>query len=255
LIRLGWDLKALQKTIVLSATYRQTSSVSPWLLEKDPENRLMARGPRFRLPAEMIRDNALAVSGLLVDRLGGPSARPYQPAGVWNETSSSGNLQDYKPDPGSGLYRRSLYTMWKRTAAPPTLLLFDAPSREVCLVKRSRTNTPLQALALLNEVTFVEAARVLAERMLTEGGSAPEQRIAYAFRRATARPPSAAELRVLADGLGRRLMRYRSNPEAARKLLGVGDSGHDPRIDAVELAAYTMTASVILNLDETITKE
>jgi hypothetical protein len=254
-VRLGWDLKALQKVIVMSATYRQASNVSPGLQKRDPENRWLARGPRFRLQAELIRDNALAISGLLVDQLGGPSVRPYQPAGVWNETSSSGNLQNYQHDQASGLYRRSVYTMWKRTAAPPTMLLFDSPSREVCQVKRSRTNTPLQALALLNEVTFVEAARMLAERMLTQGGSTPEQRITYGFRRATARLPSADELRVLAVGLSQRLTRYRNNTAAAKKLLRIGDSPHGPQIDAAELAAYTLTASVILNLDETITKE
>jgi hypothetical protein len=251
----GWNVKALEKLIVTSAAYRQSSAVTPALHERDPENRLLARGPRFRLQAELVRDNALAVSGLLADHVGGPSVRPYMPQGVWDETNVYGNLRNYKPDAGEGLYRRSLYTIWKRTAAPPTLMLFDMPSREVCTVKRARTNTPLQALALLNEVTFVEASRVLAERMLKEGGSTAEERIAYAFRRAVSRRPSEAEVRVLSAGLEKRLARYRADPEAARKLLAVGDSKADAKLDTAELAAYTLTASVILNLDETITRE
>ena len=254
-VRLGWDMKAIQKTMVMSAAYQQASKATPELLERDPENRLLARGPRFRLQAEAVRDNALAISGLLVDKVGGPSVRPYQPQGVWDETNVYGNLRNYKHDDGEGLYRRSMYTIWKRTAAPPTMLLFDSPSREVCAVKRSRTDTPLQALALLNEVTFVEASRVLAERMLHEGGVTPEERIAYGFRRAVARRPNQAEMKVLADGLQRRLAKYQHDPEAARKLLAVGDAKSDPKLDPAELAAYTMTASAILNLDETITRE
>ena len=160
-----WDMKAMQKFLVMSDTYRQASHVTPQVLEKDPENRLLARGPRFRLSAEALRDQALAISGLLVEKTGGPSVRPYMPQGVWDETSVYGNLRNYQPDKGEGLYRRTLYTIWKRTAAPPTMLLFDSPSREICTVKRSRTNTPLQALVLLNEVTYVEAARRLGERM------------------------------------------------------------------------------------------
>ncbi|HEY0075815.1 MAG TPA: DUF1553 domain-containing protein, partial [Abditibacteriaceae bacterium] len=176
-VRLKWDMKALQKQIVMSAAYRQGSKVSPILLQRDPENILIARGPRFRLPAEVIRDQALATSGLLAPKIGGPSVRPYMPENVWDETSVYGNLRGYKADKGEGLYRRTLYTIWKRTAAPPTLLLFDAPARESCRIRRSTTNTPLQALSLLNEVTFVEAARVLAQKTLQEGGTSPEQRI------------------------------------------------------------------------------
>jgi mono/diheme cytochrome c family protein len=251
----GWDTKAILKKIVTSATYRQSSHLTAGLREKDPENRLLARGARFRLPAETVRDNALAISGLLVERTGGPSVRPYQPKGVWNETSFYGNLRNYQHDKGEGLYRRSLYTIRKRTAGPPTMLLFDSPSREVCTVKRSRTNTPLQALALLNEVTFLEAARVLAERMLREGGKTAEDRIRHAFLLAISREPSASELRLLSTGLSARMARYRANPEAAKKLLQVGESRPDPKLDVAALAAYTMTASVILNLDETITRE
>jgi hypothetical protein len=254
-VRLDWDMKAMQKQIVMSATYRQASGVSPELLERDPENRLLARGPRFRLPAEVIRDQALAISGLLVERLGGPTVRPYMPPGVWNETSRYGDLRNYKHDQGAGLYRRTMYTIWKRTAAPPTLLLFDAPNREVCTVRRARTNTPLQALALLNEVTYVEAARKLAERMIREGGDRAETRLAHGFRLATARFPESEELKVLADGLATDLARYRADPAAAKKLLAEGESQVAPGLDAAELAAYTLAANVILNLDEVITRE
>jgi len=254
-VRLGWDMKALQKEIVMSATYRQSSRVAPELFARDPENRLLARGPRFRLSAELVRDQALAVSGLLVEKVGGPSVRPYMPAGVWDETSKYGDLRGYKPDQGDGLYRRSLYTIWKRTAAPPTMLMFDSPSREVCAVKRSRTNTPLQALALLNEVTYVEAARTLAQRMLTAGGTTPRDRIAWAFRRVTCRLPDDAELQVLLAGFERYAARFRADAAAAEKLLTMGAARPDPALDKTELAAYTLTANILLNLDEVVTKE
>jgi hypothetical protein len=248
-------MKALQKEIVMSATYRQSSRVTPERLAKDPENRLFSRGPRFRLSAETLRDQALAISGLLVDKLGGPSVRPYMPPAVWDETSVYGDLRNYKADDGEGLYRRTLYTVWKRTAAPPSMLLFDSPTREICTVKRSRTNTPLQALALLNEVTYVEAARVLAQRMLAEGGATPEARIAWAFRRATNRAPSDTEIRVLASGLAKRLARYREAPEEAQKFLAVGEAKSVPTVSPAELAAYATTANVLLNLDEVVTRE
>ena len=167
-VRTGWDMKAIQKTIVMSATYRQESKVTPELLQRDPENRLLARGPRVRLPAEMVRDQALAISGLLVDKIGGPSVKPYQPAGLWKELSGG---DDYKPDTGEGLHRRSLYTYWKRTAPPPMMMNFDAAGRETCVVRELRTNTPLQALNLMNDVTYLEAARKMAERMMREGGA------------------------------------------------------------------------------------
>jgi hypothetical protein len=255
LIRMKWDLKAFQKMIVASATYRQSSRITPELLERDPENRWLARGPRFRLSAEVIRDQALAISGLLIEKIGGPSVYPYMPEGVWDETNVYGNLRNYQAARDDGLYRRTMYTIWKRTAAPPTLTLFDAPSREICTVKRSRTNTPLQALALLNEVTFVEAARKLAERMILDGGSTPEERIRYGFLRATGRPPSAAELPILRRGFERHLADYRQNPEAAKALLKVGASKADAALDSTELAAMTLTANVLLNLDEIVTKE
>ena len=250
----AWDMKALQKLIVLSATYRQSARVTPELLEKDPENRLLARGPRFRLPAELIRDEALAVSGLLVEKVGGPSVRPYMPAGVWDETSVYGDLRNYQAAKDDGLYRRTLYTIWKRTAAPPTALLFDAPGREICTVKRSRTDTPVQALALLNEVTFVEAARNLAEHMLTEGGTADCDRLQWGFRRVTGRPPDAEELRVLTRGLEGRLAHYQKDPAAARQLIGLGQSKPAPGLPAELLAAYTVTANVLFNLDEFINR-
>jgi hypothetical protein len=248
----GWDVKALLKTMVMSATYRQSSKVTPALLEKDPENRLLARGPRFRLPPQAIRDQALAIAGLLVERVGGPPVKPYQPPGLWEEVSFG---DSYKPDTGEGLYRRSLYTFWKRTVAPPTMVTFDASTRETCIVRANRTNTPMQALDLMNDVTYVEASRKFAERMMKEGGTTPEERINYAFRLALARPPKPAEQSVLLDTLSQFKARYHAKPDAAVKYLSQGNSPRDPKLDPVELAAYTSVASLIFNLDETITKE
>jgi len=248
-------MKAIQKLIVTSAAYRQSSRVTPQLLECDPENRLLARGPRFRLSAEAVRDQALAVSGLLAERIGGSSVRPYMPQGVWDETSVYGNLRNYQPDKGDGLYRRTLYTIWKRTAAPPSMLLFDSPNREICTVKRSRTNTPLQALALLNEVTYVEAARHLAGRMIQEGGTSMAERIAWAFRVVTARKPAAEELAVLTARCAARLERFKQNPVAAMQLITQGATPSDATFDPAELAACTITANVLLNLDEVVTRE
>lgn len=255
-VKSGWDMKAMQKRMVMSATYRQSSSVkgiSPALLEQDPYNRLLARAPRPRLPAESIRDQALAISGLLDRKIGGPSVRPYMPNGVWDETSVYGDLRNYKHDPNGGLYRRTLYTIRKRTAAPPTMLLFDSPTREICTVKRSNTNTPLQALSLLNEVTYVEAARVLAQRMMKEGGSTPAQRLTWAFSNATLREPTDQELAVLLKGFDRHLATYRAAPQDAAKLIDAGDAPV-ATLDPVELAAYTACANVILNLDEVVTR-
>jgi hypothetical protein len=254
-IRTGWDMKAMQKLIVMSAAYRQSSKATPELLQRDPENRLLARGARLRLPAEVLRDNALAVSGLLVEKVGGPSVRPYQPAGLWEELAGGAGEGPYVQDKGPGLYRRSLYIYRKRTVPHPTMATFDAPSREVCFVKRARTNTPLQALELLNDVTYVEAARHLAELMLTEGGATSEQQIAFAFRRATAKAPEATELRVLKRGLERYRRTFQNDPEKARQFIRQGDSPANDKLDSAELAAYSAVASVILNLDETITKE
>ncbi len=255
LSRTNWNVKAMQKLILMSATYCQSSRQVPDLLQRDPENRLLARGPRFRLPAEILRDNALAISGLLVDRLGGPSVKPYQPAGLWEELAGGAGEDPYVQDKGANLYRRSLYIYRKRTVPHPSMATFDAPSREVCQVKRARTNTPLQALELLNDVTYVEAARRLAQLMLTEGGNSTEQRLTFAFRRATARKPSDNELGVLGRGLERYRKNFRADPEAAKRFVHQGDSPVSDKFDPAELAAYTATAGVILNLDETITKE
>jgi mono/diheme cytochrome c family protein len=251
-VRSGWDVKGLLRTIVTSATYRQSSQGSPELHRRDPENRLLARGPRFRLSAEMIRDQALAVSGLLVERIGGPSVRPYQPAGLWKELTGA---EDYRPDTGPGLYRRSLYTFWKRTVAPPSMVTFDAAGRETCSVREVRTNTPLQALTLLNDVTYVEAARVLAERVLFEGGPHAEARVEYAMRLVTGRPPVPRERTVLAEGLRAYQARYDHDPDTARQLINNGAASPSAAIDPRELAAYTALANLILNLDETVTKE
>ncbi len=257
----AWDMKAFQKLIVTSATYRQSSGS---LVDAasfnagttiDSQNRLLWRAPRFRLPGEVIRDQALAVSGLLAPRIGGPSVRPYMPAGVWDETSKYGNLRNYKHEAGEGLYRRTMYTIWKRTAAPPSMLLFDAPNREICTVKRSRTNTPLQALSLLNEVTFVEAARRLAERILTEGGATYQERLEFGFRLVTARKPSVDELQILEEGLKTDRARFSAEGPSAERLLAFGDAVSSKTIDKAELAAWTMTANVLLNLDEVVTRE
>jgi hypothetical protein len=253
-IRSGWDMKKMQKLIVMSAAYRQSSKVTPALLEKDPDNRLLARGPRFRLGGEVVRDQALAIAELLVPKVGGPSVKPYMPDGVWDDTSKYGDLRGYKADSGEGLYRRSFYTIWKRTAAPPTMLMFDAPSREVCTVKRSRTNTPLQALSLLNEVTFVEAARGLAQQMM-KNGTTPEQRIAYGYQRATAHAIDADSLKKLAAGLSARIAAFKAKPEEAKALLAQGTLKADATLDPAELAAYTTTASVLLNLDRVVTRD
>jgi hypothetical protein len=254
LIRTRWDVKAMQKTIVTSATYRQSSRVSAALLERDPRNRLLAHGPRLRLPAEVLRDNALAISGLLSHRIGGPSVRPYQPDGLWQDVSVERRAV-YKPSAGEDLYRRSLYTFWKRTCPPPSMSALDAPDRETCVVRRARTNTPLQALILLNDPTYVEAARKLAERLLHEGGNTPEARLTYAYRLAVARPPRPAEGEVLLPIYRRALDRFRRDRAAAEKLLSVGASARDARLDPRELAAWTTIASLVINLDETITKE
>jgi hypothetical protein len=250
-IRTGWDVKAMQRLIVTSATYRQSAKVTGELMLKDPENRLLGRGPRLRLSAEMLRDQALSASGLLVERLGGPSVKPYQPAGLWRELTDAVYKQDHGPD----LYRRSLYTFWKRTIAPPSMVTFDAAGREACIVRKARTNTPLQALTLMNDVTFVEAARVLAQTVLMKGGRAADDRLTLAFRLVTARKPRPLELKILRAGLEEHLVHYRKDRATALKLVSAGESRRDERLEVGELAAYTAMASLILNLDEAITKE
>jgi hypothetical protein len=255
LVRTGWNLKAMHRLMVTSATYRQASRATPALLARDPDNRLLARGPRFRLPAEVVRDNALAIAGLLVKKVGGPSVKPYQPSGLWEELAGGAGEGPYVQDKAPRLYYRSLYVYRKRTVPHPVLASFDASTREVCEVKRPRTNTPLQALELLNDLTYVEAARHLAELMLEEGGQTAESRLSLGFRRALARLPSAAELLVLKRGLERYTRVFEADEAAARSLLNVGESASDPRLNPAVLAAYTQTAGVILNLDETITLE
>ncbi len=247
----GWDMKGIVRTIVTSTTYRQSSKASSELMAKDPDNQLLARGPRFRLPAEMIRDQALAVSGLLVEHQGGPSVKPYQPAGLWKELSGKA---DYPQDHGENLYRRSLYTFWKRTVPPPFMTTFDSAGRETCIVRENRTDTPLQALNLMNDVTYVEASRVLAQRMMTEGGAAPSDRISFAFRLATAHQPTPEKSRILLAGFHYYSDLYQTDPKTATKLVTEGEYPAPKNADVMELAAYTMVASMILNMDETVTK-
>jgi hypothetical protein len=248
----GWNVRATLKKIVLSATYRQDSAVRPDLREKDPENLLLARCPSQRLPAEMIRDTALAASGLLQEELGGPPVSPYMPGDLWRESNSMSPA--YKQSVGTSLYRRSLYTVWKRTAPMPNLAAFDAPSREVCVVKRSNTGTPQQSFVLLNDTQFVEAARVLAEKTLREGGRSPNERVRFAFRRLTAREPDPQELTLLCELLEEQKKLFAQEPDRVAKLLAVGDRKADPSLDPIELAAATTMAQVILNLDATVWK-
>ncbi len=252
-----WDVKALHKLIVTSATYRQASKVTPELREKDPENRLLARGARFRLQAELIRDNALAVSGLLNDQIGGKSVYPYQPVDLWDELAFGDGFsaQKYAPSSGPDLYRRSMYTFWKRTVPPAAMNTFDAPDREKCVARRPVTNTPLQALITMNDPTYIEAARVLAQKALQTGGVEMNSRLTFAFRQATARKPTPEELSVLRNVYIQHLASYRKDVKAAEALLSIGESKADAKLNKAELAAWTMVVSAILNLDETITKE
>ncbi|QDT41715.1 Planctomycete cytochrome C [Gimesia alba] len=255
-IRSGWDIKQMQRLILNSATYRQTSHVGAAAYKQDPENRLLARGPRMRLSAEEIRDATLVTSGLLVERLGGKSVYPYQPKGLWLELNNRPNYSKaYPQGTGEDLYRRSLYTFWKRTVPSPMLKTLDAPEREFCTIRRSRTNTPLQALLLLNGPQFVEAARKLAERMLSEGGTTVDEQIKYGFRLVTARQPSDSELALFREAYETDLKFYANDQAAALRLLQVGDSASDTKFNPAKLAAFTSLTRVFLNLDEAITKE
>ncbi len=245
-----WDVKALHRLIVTSAAYRQSSRVTPEILGKDVDNRYLGRGPRHRLNAFMLRDQVLALSGLLVQKIGGPPVRPYQPKGIWEEFSF-GTIR-YQQDKGENLYRRSLYTFWRRSVGPPNL--FDTSARQVCTVRQSRTNTPLHSLILLNDVTFVEAARVWAERLM-KLGKTPEERLTLAFRMATGRLPSSQERIILLQGFQRVLNQYRTDKAAALELVSGGEYRRDPGLDVIELAAYTGMANMILNLDEVVSKE
>ena len=250
----GWDIKRLHRQILTSHTYTQSSRVTPALHDRDPENRLLARGPRFRLDSHAIRDQALAIGGLLNRDLGGTPVKPYQPPGLWNTVASNPN-KVYQNDSGEKLYRRTLYTFWKRAINPPRQVIFDAQGRDSCNVSQKVTNTPLQALALMNDPTFVEAARKLAERMIAEGGTSTEQRLAWAHRVCTAREADATTLAVLGQNFAHFQKHYTAQPEAADAYLKVGESPRDESIPAPELAAYAATAHLLLNLDATITRE
>ncbi|MBL9128285.1 MAG: PSD1 domain-containing protein [Verrucomicrobiales bacterium] len=251
----GWDVKSFVRLLVTSRTYRQSSHVSPELLRRDPENRLLARAPRFRLDAEQIRDNALCVGGLLVQEMGGKGVKPYQPPNIWEPVGFVGsNTREYRQDTGSALYRRSLYTFFKRTAPPPFMAAFDAPNREQICTRRERSNTPLQALQLMNDIQHFEAARGLAERMLLEGGPTPDDRLAFAYRLVLSRTPDPDEIVVLRAALSDHLARYAADPAAARAVVTYGESRPSARLPAPELAAYTLAANLLLNLDETLTR-
>ncbi|MDX2269913.1 MAG: DUF1553 domain-containing protein [Bryobacter sp.] len=249
----GWNTKALLKQMVMSATYRQASQLSPELLQRDPENRLLARGPRLRLSAEMVRDQALAAADLLVGKVGGPSVKPYQPAGLWEEQSMQ-NMY-YVQDHGEDLYRRSLYMFWKRTIAPPMMVNFDASTREACVVRENRTNTPLQALNLMNDVTFLEAGRKIAERMLREGGNDDEARLRYGFHLVLGRDPQAQEIEVLRRSLSYHRDYFASDQGRVEKFLSQGEAKIAAKAEPRELAAYMAIGNLLLNLDETVTKE
>jgi hypothetical protein len=223
------------------------------VLQRDPDNRLLARGPRLRLPAEMIRDQALFTAGLLKEKLGGPSVKVYSPDGLWRELTMGG--LDYVQDKGDSLYRRSMYIYWKRTVAPPMMVNFDGAGRESCVVRETRTNTPLQALNLMNDVTFVEAARFLGQRMIREGGPDSASRLRYGFRLATGEAPSVEQEAILRESLQYHLDYFSGKPEQTQALLNQGESRCDPALNPRELAAYASVASLLLNLDKTITKE
>lgn len=246
-----WDLKALHKLIVMSATYRQSSVAGPELLAKDPDNQLLARGPKHRLRAEEIRDNALAVSGLLSPKIGGPSVRPYQPDGLWEQ---SGTPSHYTQDKGEGLYRRSLYTFWKRIVPPPNMLIFDAPTREVCTARREITTTPLQALVLLNDPQFVEAARVMAEHLVIKCGEDTAACITRGFRLTTGREPKPRELALLQQLYSEQLKHFESDPTAAEQYLKIGEHSLEKSLPPQQLAATAVLASAMMNLDEFVTE-
>ncbi|HEY3787705.1 MAG TPA: DUF1553 domain-containing protein, partial [Urbifossiella sp.] len=251
----AWDVKRFFKLIVTSSTYRQAAIATKEKLEKDRDNRLLSRGPRYRMDGEMIRDYALAASGLLVKKIGGPSVKPYQPDGVWEAVAMPGsNTRDYRRDTGENLYRRSMYTFWKRSAPPASMEIFNAPSRETCSVRRERTNTPLQALVTLNDVQFVEAARTLAEKTLKEGGKTAAARLDFIARRLMARPLTPAELKIVEPIAQELYLHYQKKPEDAKKLISFGESKADPTLDVASLAAYTMVVNELLNLDEVLNK-
>jgi hypothetical protein len=243
----------MMKKLVMTKAYRRSSRIESLHREKDAENKLLARAPRFRLQGEFIRDQALAVSGLLNREIGGPGVKPYQPANIWNEVSLNGGLR-YRQDSGDKLYRRSMYTYWKRSAPMPNMLIFDAPSREKCVIQRQRTNTPLQALVTLNDPQFLEAARALAQRLLKSDRSGSSNRVDLCYQFALSRPATEREREILTRLLEKNLAAFRENPEDAAKFLAVGESPRDETLDPAEHAAWMVVAQTVLNLDESLTR-
>jgi hypothetical protein len=255
-IRSGWDVKQLMKLMLTSATYRQQSHLTRQLRERDPDNRFLARAPRVRLTGEFIRDQALAVSGLLAPKIGGPPVRPYHPAGLYETlaATSADIVKTYVQDQGDSLYRRSLYTYWKRSIPHPALLSFGTPFREVCTLRRPSSNTPLQALNLMNDTTYVEAARHLAARAMQESGSTPSSRLSHLFQLVLARNPTPQEQVILQQSYERALADFKNDAKSAKALLQVGEKSSDNNLASSELAALTTLASTVLCMDETITK-
>jgi hypothetical protein len=250
-----WDTRELVRMIVFSAAFRQDATVRPEVLERDPKNRLLARGPRLRLDAEQIRDNSLFVSGLMNFDMGGPGVKLYQPPNIWEPVGyADSNTRYYLQDHGESLYRRSIYAFLKRTAPPPFMTNFDGPNREQSCTRRERTNTPLQALQLMNDVQHVEAARGFAARILRDGGADDDARLTYAWQVVLARAPEPRELAAVRSALGEFRARYAASPEAAAKLIAIGESPVPQDLPAAELAAYTLVANLLLNLDETVTR-
>ncbi|MDP1798086.1 MAG: DUF1553 domain-containing protein, partial [Planctomycetaceae bacterium] len=251
----GWDTKALVKLMVTSAAFRQDAAVTSEVLRRDPENRWYARGPRFRLDAEQIRDNALYVSGLINLDMGGRGVKGYQPPGLWEPVGySDSNTRFYLQDHGAALYRRSIYAFLKRTAPPPFMSNFDGPNREQFCTRRERSNTPLQALQLLNDTQHFEAARSFGARMLSEGGNTPTERITFGYKAALSREPDATELQVVHGVLDQYLERYRQDPAGAKAVVAIGESTSPQGMNDADLAAYTLIGNLILNLDETVTR-
>jgi hypothetical protein len=244
----GWDVKNFFKLMLSSATYRQSATTTPEKIEKDPANRLLARGPRFRMDAEMLRDYALAASGSLSPKMGGPSTKPYQPDHVWDQVGI-GNTRDYRQDTGENLYRRTVYNFWKRMAPPPNMDIFNAPAREASCVRRERTNTPLQALVTMNDPQYVEAARSLAQHAMTS-----KDAMSFIAERVLCRPLQAKEKDILLASHTDLLKHYQANPNDAKALLGVGESKADPKLDPAQLAAWTMVCNQVMNLDEVLNK-
>jgi hypothetical protein len=248
----GWDVKHMVKLLVASGTYQQSSNGSAAMTARDPYNHLLARQTQFRLDAEMVRDNALAVSGLLTRDIGGVSVKPYQPVGYWKHMNFP--KRKWTPSAGDNAYRRGLYTHWQRMFLHPSLLAFDAPSREECTVERSRSNTPQQALVLLNDPTYVEAARVFAQRIINEGGTDSTQRLNWAFETALSRQATKQESNVLLDVYGKHLVMFQADTDSARSLVAVGNATTPTQVDVAEHAAWTSIARIIFNLHESITR-